>query len=59
MAAYDLYRNYDGKGSVVGDTAVKATTTDSKDTSVYAFTHADDAAAVEVVAVNKQARRSR
>jgi Glycoside hydrolase family 44 len=54
VAAYDLYRNYDGAGSVVGDTAVRSTTTDTRNTSVYAFTHADDAASVEVVAVNKQ-----
>jgi hypothetical protein len=54
LAAYDLYRNYDGQGSVVGDTAVLATTSDAKNTSVYAFTHADDATRVELVAINKQ-----
>ena len=53
VAAYDLYRNYDGKGSVVGDTTVLATTTDDKNTSVYAFAHSDDASSVEVVAINK------
>ena len=47
--------NYDGAGSVVGDTAVRATTTDTKNTSVYAFTHSDDVTSVEVVAINKQA----
>jgi mannan endo-1,4-beta-mannosidase len=55
MAAYDLYRNYDGKGSVVGDTAVRATTSDARNTSVYAFVHGDDAMSVEVVAINKLA----
>jgi hypothetical protein len=54
VAAYDLYRNYDGKGSVVGDTAVSSMTTDVANTSVYAFTHANDPTSVEVVAVNKQ-----
>ncbi len=53
VAAYDLYRNYDGQGSMVGDTTVRATTSDAKNTSVYAFTHTDDAKAVEVVAINK------
>jgi mannan endo-1,4-beta-mannosidase len=55
LAAYDLYRNYDGAGSVVGDTTVYAATSDSKDTSVYAFTHATDASKLEVVAINKLA----
>jgi hypothetical protein len=55
VAAYDLYRNYDGNGSTVGDTAVRAATTDTKDTSVYAFTHSDGSTAVEVVAINKLA----
>jgi hypothetical protein len=54
VAAFDLYRNYDGQGSIVGDTAVRATTTDAKTTSVYAFAHADDATSIEVVAINKQ-----
>jgi hypothetical protein len=53
VAAYGLYRNYDGAGSSVGDTAVQATTPDVEDSSIYAFTHSSDAAEVEVVAVNK------
>jgi hypothetical protein len=53
-AAYDLYRNYDGGGSVVGDTAVRSTTTDTKNTSVYAYTQSDDVTSVELVAINKQ-----
>lgn len=55
VAAYGLYRNYDGAGSAVGDTAVLATTPDVEDTSVYAFTHSADASQVELVAVNKTA----
>jgi hypothetical protein len=54
MAGYDLYRNYDGSGAVVGDTTVSAQTSDSKDTSVYAFTHADDVTSIEIVVINKQ-----
>jgi mannan endo-1,4-beta-mannosidase len=53
-AAFALYRDYDGKGAVVGDTAVSATTTDRVNSSVYAFTHSDLANAAEVVAINKQ-----
>lgn len=55
VAAFDLYRNYDGHGSTVGDTAVRSTTSDTKNTSVYAFTHGGDATLVEVVAINKLA----
>jgi hypothetical protein len=53
VAAYDAYRNYDGKGSTVGDTTVNATTTDVESTSVYAFTHSGETAAVDVVGINK------
>jgi hypothetical protein len=55
VAAFDLYRNYDGKGAVVGDTTVLASTSDVTNTSVYAFTHSGTPNAVEVVAVNKNA----
>jgi hypothetical protein len=53
LAAFDLYRNYDGKGAVVGDTAVYASTSDANDTSVYAFAHSGDTSAVDIVAINK------
>lgn len=53
VAAFDLYRNYDGNGTVVGDTAVQAVTSDVVDTSIYAFAHSDDASAVDLVAINK------
>jgi hypothetical protein len=56
VAAFDLYRNYDGNGAVVGDTAVSAVTTDPAETSVYAFTHTSDASSVEVVAINKETK---
>lgn len=54
IAAFDLYRNYDGASAVVGDTAVLASTTDAKTTSVYAFSHSDGSAGLEVVAINKK-----
>ncbi len=53
VAAFDLYRNYDGNGAVVGDTAVAAITSDVDDTSVYAFAHSTNSAAVDLVAINK------
>ena len=53
IAAFDSFRNYDGKGAVVGDTAVSATTTDVASTSVYAFAHSNDSQAIDVVAINK------
>jgi hypothetical protein len=53
LAAFDLYRNYDGHGAVVGDTGVYASTSDPDHTSVYAFAHSDNAAAVDLVAINK------
>jgi hypothetical protein len=53
VAAYDLYRNYDGKGSVVGDTTVMAVTSDVEHSSIYAFAHSDDASKVDLVAINK------
>jgi hypothetical protein len=53
VAAFDLYRNYDGKGAVVGDTSAYAVTSDVTNTSVYAFAHSNDASAVDLVAVNK------
>jgi hypothetical protein len=53
VAAYDSYRNYDGQGSVVGDTTVWATTSDVEDSSVYAFAHSTDASRLDLVAINK------
>ncbi len=54
-AAYDLYRNYDGKGAVVGDITMLSKTSDTKNTSVYGFVHSDNVMEVEIVAVNKNA----
>jgi hypothetical protein len=54
VAAYDLYRNYDGSGATVGDTAAYAQTSDVGNTSVYAFAHSGNSAQVELVAVNKK-----
>ncbi|MGO8996665.1 MAG: glycoside hydrolase family 44 protein [Polyangiaceae bacterium] len=53
VAAFDAYRNYDGKGTVVGDTAVSAITSNVEGTSVYAFAHSTDATALDLVILNK------
>jgi hypothetical protein len=53
VAAFDAYRSYDGKGAVVGDTAVSATTSNVEGTSVYAFAHSTDASALDLVVLNK------
>ena len=53
VAAFDAYRNYDGQGSAVGDTAVSALTSDTTSTSVYAFAHAGDPTQVDLVFLNK------
>ncbi len=54
VAGFDLYRNYDGSGTAVGDLAVLANTSDYQTTSVYAFVSSQNAGAVDVVAVNKE-----
>jgi hypothetical protein len=53
VAAYDLYRNVDGNGAVVGDTTVMAVTSDVEHTSLYAFSHSSDETHVDLVAINK------
>ncbi len=54
LGAYDLYRNYDGASATVGDLAVSASTSDDRNTSVYAFAHSGNASQLEFVAVNKE-----
>ena len=44
-----------GNGSTVGDLAVAASTSDTANTSVYAFAHTGDASELELVAINKNA----
>ena len=51
--AYQLYGNYDGKGSRFGDTSVSASTSDVGTTSVYAATDTSDPSRMTVIAVNK------
>jgi hypothetical protein len=51
--AFDVFRNYDGAGATVGDLAVKASSSDGLDVSVYAFAHQGDAGKLELVVLNK------
>jgi hypothetical protein len=53
VVAFNLYRNYDGQGSTVGDTTVYAQTSDVEHASVYAFGHSTDPTKMEVVAIDK------
>jgi len=53
VAAFDAYRNYDGNGAIVGDTAVSALTSDATNSSVYAFAQSTDAGVVDLVLINK------
>ena len=53
VAAFDAYRNYDGSGAIVGDTAVSALTSNAENASVYAFAHSTQASAVDLVILNK------
>ena len=55
VAAFNLYRNYDGNGAVVGDLAVSASTSESKLTSVYGFANSSNPNVVDIVAINKNA----
>ncbi len=53
QAAFNLYRNYDGKKSTYGDTKVKAETSDIENSSVYAALDSKDASKLHVIMINK------
>ena len=52
-AAFDMYLNYDGKGSRFGDVSVTATTSDIELSSVYAALDSNDPDRLVLVAINK------
>jgi len=52
-AAFRLYRNYDGRLGVFGNTGVRAATSDIANTSVYAAITDQDASALHVILLNK------
>lgn len=55
-AAFRLYRNYDGKGDVFGDTAVTAKVPDVAKTSVYAAVDSKRPDELTVIVINKDQR---
>ena len=53
LGAFDLYRNYDGKGGTFGGLSVHAHTTDPDATSLHAATTARENGALTLVVLNK------
>ena len=58
LAAYELYRNYDGKGSAIGDRAVSAGQDDVSQASIYAATDSKNPGILWVVVLNKNQKDS-
>jgi len=55
-AAFELYRNYDGRGGTYGDTAVTAKVPDVKQASVFAATDSKRPGRMTILVINKDAR---
>jgi hypothetical protein len=55
-AAFQIFRNYDGKGGVFGDTAVTATPADQEKASVFAATDAKHPDRLTILVINKEQR---
>ncbi|BCZ47858.1 endoglucanase [Clostridium gelidum] len=53
QAAFNLYRNYDGKKSTYGDIKVKAEISDVENSSVYSALDSKDASKLHVIIINK------
>ncbi|CDM70443.1 Endo-beta-mannanase [Clostridium bornimense] len=53
QAAYNLYRNYDGKKSTYGDIHVKSDTSDIENSSVYASLDSTDDSKLHIILINK------
>ncbi len=52
LAAYQVYRNYDGRNSTFGETSVRAETSNAEDSSVHASL--DSSGRLHVVLINKR-----
>ncbi len=52
--AFQLYRNYDGKGSTFGNTEVQATNSDTVNTSIYASIDSTNPNHLSLMAINKE-----
>ena len=57
-AAFQLYRNYDGKRGAYGDTAVAATPGDISKASIYAATDSKHPGMLTIIAINKEQQAS-
>jgi len=57
-AAFQLFRNYDGKHGAFGDTAVKAAPADRSKASLFAATDSKHPGRLTVVAINKDQHAS-
>ncbi len=53
LAAFRLYRNYDGNGGCFGDLSVKATTSDIEKSSVYASLQSKEKGELHIILINK------
>jgi len=53
FGGFESFRNYDGANGSFGDTSIRATNSDSVNTSVYASVDTGNAARMVVVAINK------
>jgi hypothetical protein len=52
LKAFEIYRNYDGKNAMFGDTSLKAASVDQSELSVYAAERASDGV-LTIVVINK------
>ncbi|MCS7202647.1 MAG: glycoside hydrolase family 44 protein [Dictyoglomus sp.] len=52
-SAYNIYLNYDGKGSKYGDICVKAETSDVENMPVYASIHKDNENKLHIIIINR------
>ncbi|MEN3012298.1 MAG: glycoside hydrolase family 44 protein [Dictyoglomus thermophilum] len=52
-SAYNIYLNYDGKGSKYGDICVKAETSDIENMPVYASIHSDNEGKLHIMIINR------
>jgi mannan endo-1,4-beta-mannosidase len=57
LAAFKLFRDYDGKGATFGDTAVAAST-DLDKASIFAATDSKKPGTLTIIAINKELRTS-
>ena len=53
LAAFQMYRNFDGQGAAFGDVSIAATSSDNAKASVYASYDASDPSRTVIVAINR------